>query len=169
MSLKHPLASLLLSAILSSGFCLIAAEGDSIPADFNLCAQYGPGFSNWKPWKVTISSDGKALQEVDPSRLGKEATTEKSEKTSTLTGPQMQELVAVVRTSQFFALKKRYSYPVTDNPTLTLRVRMNGSSREVKVYAPGHLKDDAEVRRFMKVWNTVLKHVPAPNAEQKPE
>jgi hypothetical protein len=169
MSLKHPLASLFLPSILLSAVSLIAAEADSIPGDFRLCAQYGPGFSDWKPWKVTIFADGKALQEVYPSRLGKEATTEKTEKTSTLTMPQLQELVAATRTSRFSALKELYSYPVTDNPTLTLRVTMDGSSQEVKVYAPGHLKDNAEVKRFMKVWNIVLKHIPAPNAEQKTE
>jgi hypothetical protein len=169
MSIKLPLSSLLLCGILSLGFRLIAAEGDSVPADFSLCAQYSPGFSASKPWKVMISADGKAQQKVDPSPFGKKATNDKSEKTSTLTLPQLRELVAAVRSSKFFALKKRYSYDVTDNPTLTLRVRMDGSSQEVEVYAPGHLKDDAEVRRFMKVWNAVLKNVPSPNPWQKPE
>jgi len=168
MSLKHQLSSLLLCAILSSGFGLKAAEADSVPTDFNLCAHYSPGFSASKPWKVTISADGKALQVV-PSAFGKKATTDKSQSTSTLTLAQLRELVAAVHTAQFFALKKRYSHPVTDNATLTLRVRMDGSSQEVEVYAPDRLKDDAEVRRFMKVWNAVLKDIPSPNAWQKPE
>src|SRR5215470_17395940 len=94
MSIQYALASLFLPAILLSGVSLVAAEADSIPGDFRVCARYGPGFSDWKPWKVTIFADGKALQEVYPSRLGKEATTEKTEKTTTLTVPQLQELVA---------------------------------------------------------------------------
>jgi hypothetical protein len=116
---------------------------------------------------VTISADGKALQQTYPSGRGKDTTNEKAEKTSTLTTAQLQELVAVVRTSHFFKLKRRYSYPVTDNPTLALRVTMDGSSQEVKVYAPHYLKDDAEVQRFMKIWNAVLRHVPSPNGEQQ--
>ncbi len=36
-------------------------------------------------------------------------------------------------------------------------------------YAPEELRDKDEVKRFLKVWNDVLRKVPPPNAKQKPE
>jgi hypothetical protein len=46
---------------------------------------------------------------------------------------------------------------------------MNGTSHEVNVYAARHLKGNPDVKRFLKVWNEVLKRIPSPNVEQKPE
>jgi len=35
--------------------------------------------------------------------------------------------------------------------------------------APGHLINNPEVKRFMKLWSAVLRNVPSPNADQKPQ
>src|SRR5947208_10488674 len=135
-----------------------SAETDHVPNDFKLSARYSPGYSNWKPWKAAITADGKVSQEIQAGRSGKEGP---SQKTFTLTTSELQQLVAAVQASEFYSLKTNYSYPITDNPTLTLKLTMDGRSREVSVYAPHHLKDNREVKRFFKVWNEVLKHVPS--------
>jgi hypothetical protein len=166
MRMNSALFRVLLSAVLSLNAGLIAAEPEPVPNDFKLFAQYSPGYSTWKPWKVTVTGDGKALQQIDRARSSKE---EASENTSTLTQKQLQNLVTVVRASQFSGLHRKYSYAVTDMSTLTLRVTMNGTSHEVTVYAASSLKNNPEVKRFMKVWNAVLTAVPAPNPEQKPD
>jgi hypothetical protein len=142
------------------------AETDSVPSDFKLFAQYGPGYSDWKPWKLTITADGKAVQEAYTYPNGKETILRK---TLTLTKEELQQFVAKVRDSRFYTLAQDYSYKVTDNPTLILRVTMNGKSHEVTVYAPHYLKNKDGVKRFSKIWNEVLRKVPSPNSEQKPE
>jgi hypothetical protein len=90
-----------------------------------------------------------------------------TQKTFVLATNDLQQLVAAVQACEFSTLKRDYSYPVTDNPTLNLKLTLNGSSHEVDVYAPHHLKDDREVKRFLKVWNELLKKVPPPNPGQK--
>jgi len=76
------------------------------------------------------------------------------------------QLVKAVQDSRFYLLEERYSYEVTDNPTLILRVTMNRRSHEVMEYAPDHLKQSEEVAAFLKVWNQVLRYVPSPNPGQ---
>jgi hypothetical protein len=141
-----------------------SAQSGPVPDDFKLSASFSPGFSNWKPWKVVITADGKALQEIQAPRSGKEGGTQK---TFVLTPTDLQQLFAVVRASEFSTLKKNYSYPVTDHSTLCVELTMGGSSHEVKVYAPYQQQDNREVKRFLNVWNEVLKKVPSPNPEQK--
>jgi hypothetical protein len=127
-----------------------SGETSQVPNDFKLSAHYSPGYSNWKPWKTVITADGKVSQEIQVARSGKEGS---SQKTSVLTTNDFQQLFAAVRASEFSTLKTKYYYPITDNPTLTLQLTMNGSSHEVNVYAPHHLKDNQEVKRFLRVWN----------------
>ena len=153
---------LLCTGCLCSATCF-AAETNAVPSDFKLSAEYRQGFSEWKPWKVIITADGKVLREIGTSRGGKDGATQK---TSVFSTKELQQLVEAVRTSQFFTLKNNYGYGVTDNPTLIVHVTMNGKSHEVEVYAPDYLKDNKEVKRFMKLWNELLRKVPSPNGEK---
>jgi len=166
MSAKYLVPCLLFLVSLLLPSTGTAAESERIPGDFKLYAEFFPGFSDWKAWKVTVTADGKVLQQTTAA-WGGDGTV--SEKTIRLTEMEVEELLASVRDSKFFKLNKRYAYAVTDESTLTLRVTMNGNLQEVQVYAPSHLKDNEEVKRFLKVWNEILRKVPAPNAQQKPE
>ena len=157
------LCPLLLATFLATAACDLA-ETNSVPSDFRLYAHYYPGYSNWEPWALTITPDGKAVQETYSFPDGKEQTNSVSFK---LTKEDLQELVTKVHEARFFKLAKDYSYEVTDNDTLVLRVTMNKKSHEVSVYASLHLRDNDEVRRFLKIWNLVLKKVPSPNVKQK--
>src|SRR5215831_1701625 len=146
--------------------CLVPAacattESDIIPRDFKLVAHYGPGLSSWYQWKVTITGDGKTLQETYTHADNKERILSK---TFSLTKEDIRELIIRTQGSRFSYLEKDYSppYEITDCALLILRYTMNGKSQEVRVYAPEHVKDREEVMRFMKVWNEVLKKVPSP-------
>src|SRR5262252_347396 len=109
MSAKYSAPCLLFFASLLLPNPSTAAESESIPSDFKLCAEYHPGYSDWQPWKVTVTADGKALQGT-PDPWGNNGTP--SEKTLRLTAKQVQELVTAVRASKFFTLNKRYAYAV---------------------------------------------------------
>jgi hypothetical protein len=80
----------------------------------------------------------------------------------------MRDLLAKIKEANFFALKKRYEYQVTDNPTLILKVTLDKTTHEVVVYAPDHLEKNKDVKRFFRVWSEILRKIPSPNPEQKP-
>ncbi|MGC3989848.1 MAG: hypothetical protein QM796_09265 [Chthoniobacteraceae bacterium] len=145
------------------------SEPIAIPKDFILYAEYGPGYSNWHPWKLTINSDGGVSQEIYTYSSEHETI---DRKVFHLTKDDVQQLVALVRVTRFFAIKDKYegdlSKDPTDDVTLILQVMMEGKSHAISVYAP-EFKKNGEVQRFLKLWNEVLRKVPAPNPEQKPE
>ncbi len=49
-----------------------------------------------------------------------------------------------------------------------LALTHNGSTKEVVVYTPGDLKKDPAVRRFLLVWDELLRAVPSPNPGELP-
>jgi hypothetical protein len=59
--------------------------------------------------------------------------------------------------------------PVSDNPKLLLTITLDKKTHEVSVYAPGYLEKNQEMKRFFKVWSEVLRDVPSPSVEQKPD
>jgi hypothetical protein len=138
-------------------------DRDAVPDDFKIFAQYGPGYSDWKAWKTTITGRGEVTQDV----RGK--VDWESEKLPSLTQSDLKELLAKIKEADFFKLEKNYKYNVTDNPTLILKITMNKKTHEVSVYAPRHLKKEEGVKSFLKVWDELLKKAPSPNPEQKPE
>jgi hypothetical protein len=135
------------------------ADAAAVPSDFRLVAEYGPGRNPWKPWTVTIEADGTGVQKI----YGQGA----SEKSFTLPAEALANLVSSVADTRFFLLAGAYAPEVGDNSTLVLRVRQNEASHEVVVYAPRNLQANDDVKRFLQVWNTVLRTVPSPNPEQR--
>jgi len=144
------------------------AQTNQVPQDFELFAQYSAGYSPWKSWRLTISADGSALQEAYAFRGGNPT---RETNYFHLAKTDLKQLATRLDDERFESLAHRYSPKdkITDNPTLVLRAMMLGKSNEVSVYAPDHLRGKAEVGRFLKVWNEVLRKVPSPNPEQKPE
>jgi len=172
MRTNSAFACLLLGLACSPPVAGPSAETTPIPTDFRLSARYSPGYSNWKPWTTVVTADGKVSQDIQPSPTSAGGSTRK---TFVLTTNDLQQLVAVARAFDFTKLKTNYSYPVTDNPRLTLELTLNGSSNKVQVYAPHLLKENQDVKkgvkmdvaRFLKLWNELLKKVPSPNPEQQ--
>ena len=153
-----------LASLLGASALLGAEDKKAIPADFKIVAKYAPGYSDWKRWEYTITGDGRVAKEVF-SLKAQEDTKEESK----LSKDDLTALIAKVKEADFFALKKRYDHRVTDNPTLELTVTLDGKTHKVSVYAPSLLKDDKEVKRFFKAWSEVLRKVPSPNPDQKPD
>jgi hypothetical protein len=137
------------------------ADAAAVPPDFKLVAEYGPGRTAGRPWTVTIEADGTAVQKV----YGQGS----SENSVTLPPEALADLVSSITDSRFFQLAGTYSPEASDNSTLVLRVRQNETSHEVVVYAPRNLQANDDVKRFLQVWNAVLRKVPSPNPEQRPQ
>ncbi len=147
-------------------------DGDPIPSDLKIVAQYGAGYSPWKSWKFTISGDGKVAKEWGFSGGGKAANkddSKSSEKDTKLSKKHLRELVAKIKEADFYGLQEKYSYRVTDSPRLVLTITQDKKTHRVEVYAYSHLKDDKDVKRFLRVWSEFLRKVPSPNPDQKPE
>jgi hypothetical protein len=135
-------------------------DKEPIPRDLKIVAEYGAGYSHWKSWRYTITRDGKVAQEI--------YDIEDTKKVSQISNDDLKDLLAKIKEADFFALKKRYEYQVTDNPTLILKVTLDKKTHEVVVYAPGHLEKNKDVKRFFRVWSEILRIIPSPNPEQKP-
>lgn len=155
--------TLLLSlALVAAAGARAEAEDAAVPRDFRLVAQYGPGLTAWKPWTLTIDAGGDAVQDTYA------AGSPKVTKAFTVSADDLASLVKLIGEAGFFQLAGTYSYDVADNPILILRVTLNEATHEVTVYAPGHLRANDEVTRFLRVWNQILTAVPSPNPEQRP-
>jgi hypothetical protein len=82
----------------------------------------------------------------------------------------LRTLLAKIKESDYFALKERYEYAVTDNPTRIPSVIFEKNTHQDSVYAPGELAENTEVKRFFfNVWSALMRKVPSPNPEQQPE
>jgi hypothetical protein len=131
----------------------------SIPGDFEIVAEYYPGYSDWKPWKTTIAADGKVVQEPWKSKKNESRLTEKD----------LHDLIRKVKEANFFALKERYEVNATDCATLLLTVTRDKTTHKVAVYGDEFLRNNKEVGRFLRVWSELLRKVPSPNPKQKAE
>lgn len=154
-----------------------AANKDEIPNDFKLTAEYYVPYEpipenypsplkRWYPWRVTITADGKAAQETDMSVGTKKHI---MKKVFVLTQQELKRLIDDIQSAKFYLLAEKYSYEVTDNPTLVLRLTMDRKFHEVTVYAPDKVKGREEVAAFLKIWNRVVTYVPPPNPGQSAE
>jgi hypothetical protein len=130
------------------------ADQTTVPADFKIVARFYPGFSPLQPWENIITGDGKVSG---------------YSKTSKLSEDDLRALLAKIKEADYFALKERYTYAVTDSSTLVLTVTLDKKTHKVEVYAHEDLRKDNEVKRFLKVWSEVLRRAPSRFPEQTPE
>jgi hypothetical protein len=156
---------IVLVAILLHGACsLVAFSADDkpVPEDLKIVAQYGAGLSDWKSWKYTIEPGGMVSQEIYDSGDNPGNKTKLSEGA-------VRSIWSKIEEARFFDLQERYSGKITDCPTLVLTVTANKKTRRVVVYAPTAVKERDAVARFDKVWSEILRKLPSPNPEQKPD
>ncbi|MFO0969171.1 MAG: hypothetical protein U0793_26755 [Gemmataceae bacterium] len=167
--MRHQTLAVLLTTAVSLVAVASAKDPAPVPPDFKLVAGYGPGYSSWLRWQYTISADGKVAQDIGPGGRG---GGERVEKETTISAKDVVALFAKVKEADFFTLKEQYKGKVTDNPTLVLEVTMEKKTHKVLVYGHRHLRakeDQDDADRFLAVWAEVIRKVPAPNPEQKPE
>jgi Domain of unknown function (DUF6438) len=159
-------------ALFVFGSLTVAAAADdppAVPADFQIVATYGPGYSNWLSWKYSITADGKVVQDIGKGGRG---GGEPSQKETTLKKEEVAALFAKVKEAEFFKLNEQYKGKVTDQATLILEITADKKTHKVLLYGQRFLKEKEEqdaADRFLSVWSEVLKKVPAPNADQKPD
>jgi len=79
------------------------------------------------------------------------------------------EIMAKVKEAEFHGLRNRYVTMGTDIATETIAITESKKTKKVSVRVLGLLEEDKEVKRFYRVWSEILRKLPAPNAEQKPE
>jgi hypothetical protein len=166
---------------LGASLALLSASAvmgaDAIPRDFRLTAEYYPALPafgadgsaprEWHRWTLTVGADGKAVQEVQRSGRG----SPKGIRTRSVKVPrrELEQLVAVVRASNFHFLAPEYAFEVSPAAALVLRITLDERYHEVTVYGPDKRTGDPEVAAFLRVWNQTLRLVPPPNPGQGPE
>jgi hypothetical protein len=175
LTLRVLVAASVVLAVLSASPGLTA--GDTIPRDFRLTAEYypplpnfgadGPGVEPWHRWMLTVTAEGKALQESQRSARG--STKGLRTRSVRLARRDLERLVTTVRASNFHLMAADYAFEVSHAPALVLRITMDGRYHEVTVYAPDKVKHEAEVAAFLRIWNEVIILVPPPNPGQRTE
>jgi hypothetical protein len=154
---------LLLLALVVALSCDTPGRGSPPPdaGSWLVVAHYSPGRGPGPPWETRIAANGA----VEHERIGSD---EPEVRRSQLDRPALQRLVRSIASADFKSLERRYAIPLTDQPELALTVQVDGSSKAVSVYAPWELASDRAVRRFLSVWDEVLRVVPSPNPNQRP-
>jgi hypothetical protein len=158
---------LLFLFILTICFISCKPTNTSISSNYKIVATFSPGYSPWKPWETTISSNGDVQQVIYPW-LRDENVTKPKIIAFKLSIQDLHDLIAVIEDENFFNLKSKYSRPETDGPTLVIAVSTPGKTHEVSVYFPHLMIGKSEIKRFIKIWDEVLRKVPAPNKGQTP-
>jgi hypothetical protein len=165
------------AALLVSFLGAPGADAATIPRDFTLIAEYYPALPelegggwermSWHRWTLTVTADGKALQETQ--RSGRGSVKGIRRRFVRLRQRDVARLVRTVRTAGFERLAGDYAFAVSRAATLVLRVTLDGRAHEVTVYGPERVKADPNVAAFLRVWNQTLRLVPPPNSGQGPE
>ena len=160
MNLHRTVATPALACILLS-LAACREEGDAIPKDFRVVAEFGPGgFTDPRvPWKATINRDGRVIREIPGFRK------ETRRAVRPLDRDDLVALRDAIAAADFFSLPGAISAPVTDAATLLVAVTEGGKTREVKVYGVSELGKDPRVQRFLKVWGVLHRIVPSPNGD----
>jgi hypothetical protein len=133
-------------------------------------ARYYPGIAFQKAWKATIRGNGKVVQEIfDPRKLEKPTRDPLTTKEPCpLTQEDLKQLFATAKVAKFFDLRAKYNYGIDHSNALLLRLSFNGTTHEVVISAPdfkeNRSREEIEgIRRFLLVWDEVLRKVPPPD------
>lgn len=143
------------------------ATAATVPSDFELKARFFPG-AGWapggpEPWRLTISSDGKALQETYTYPGDREV---KHIKTIQLSQRDLIDIVTAFRRIDFFTLPKRMIEPFGEpghQMGITLKLSSDTHSHTVTFSVPGTIRDRPAARRFWQAWSVVAHKVRSPN------
>jgi hypothetical protein len=160
MNLHRTVATLALACILLS-LAACREEGDAIPKDFRVVAEFGPGgFTDPREsWKGTITGDGLVIREIPVFRK----ETKRVERP--LGRADLEALRGAIAAADFFSLPGAISAPITDAMTLIVAVTEGSKTHEVKVYGASELGTDPRVQRFLKIWSVLHRIVPSPNRD----
>src|SRR3989449_9752563 len=124
-------------AVLSASSGLRA--DDAVRRDLSRTAEYSPalphlgvdtsGRPQWNRWTLTVTADGKALQETQRSPRGSpKGITRRSVR---LTRRDLERLVTIVRASNFYFMAPDYAFEVSHASALVLRISPDPRYHEV--------------------------------------
>jgi hypothetical protein len=110
-----------------------ACQGPSptVPEDFRISLDRGPCFGACPVYTFAVFSDGRAVYH------GRHFVEVEGQQTITLTAQQTKELVDAVIAANFVALADEYTVPVTDLPSITTAVTLEGRTKSVYHYGTG--------------------------------
>jgi hypothetical protein len=158
----------LLALVFSASLCsaVDAPAGQRLPKDFKVVVGFGSGAigsgnGSVIGWELVLDAQGLALQKVYISPDGTRR------KTTQVSKEAMQEIACHVRKSDFFTLPADLTADASDVPSYTLEITMDGRSHSVRVDGPAYLKDQASLRRFVEVWEAVVRAVPSPDKNRE--
>jgi hypothetical protein len=158
----------LCSVFVAAAGHLATASTASVSTDFQLTARFFPG-AGWaeggpEPWHLTISSDGKALQETYSYGGDREL---KHIKATQLSQSALTDIVTAFRRIDFFTLPKKMIVDTSGEPGhqmgITLKVTSDGHSHTVTFSVPGTIRDRPAALRFWQAWSVVAQKVRSPN------
>jgi hypothetical protein len=153
-----------LALVFSASLSIAADESadQRPPKDFKVVAGFGSGAigagnGSVVGWTLALDAQGLASQETyifpDGTRR----------KTTHVAKEAMLNIVRHIEKSGFFDLPADLTADASDVPTYTLDITMDGRSHSVRVFGPAYLKDKASLRRFVEVWEALVRAVPSPD------
>ncbi|MGH9461306.1 MAG: DUF6438 domain-containing protein [Vicinamibacteria bacterium] len=122
-------SSLALAFLLASAAC--QGPSPTVPEDFRISLDRGPCFGACPVYTLSVFSDGRAVYH------GRQFVDVQGQQTITLTAQQTKELVDAVISANFFTLADEYTVPVTDLPSITTAVTLEGRTKSVYHYGTG--------------------------------
>ena len=133
-------------------------------ADLKIVASHLGSESLWLLWKVTITGDGNVLKEVFDEHDGQWRKTE-----TKIPQEDLAEIIAKVKEAEFDSLRDTYSSGGSDISRLTVAITQNKKTKQVSIDHPSLPGTHQDMKRFLRVWSEILRKVPSPNPDEKPE
>jgi hypothetical protein len=150
---------------------LVGCRQRAVPANTNsrgvnlkIVASHLGSESLWLLWKVTITGDGTVVKEVFDEHDGQWRKTE-----TKLSQEDLAEIMAKVKEAEFDILRNSYISGGSDISRLTVAITENKKTKQVSIGDPSSPGTHNDVKRFLRVWSEILRKVPSPNADEKPE
>ncbi len=120
------------AAVLSA--CSLVAKTPTprtIPADFQVTIERGPCFGACPVYKLSVLADGAATYD------GIQFVDVEGNQTARLTAEEVRAFADAVVEADFFHLADRYEVQITDLPSITVTVTMDGRTKSVYHYGLG--------------------------------
>ena len=137
-----------------------------IPADFQLILSLSPGGageSGTRPWSLTLTGDGKAVQDTTPS--WKDKREEHTIKSFSLSKREMEQVYRTTKDGVSFTPPSGGISSCIDCGALILEVTMNGKLYQYMVEDLTDIGLDDEIVRT--VARILLKKIPSPNKNKE--
>jgi len=137
-------------------------QTEIIPSDFKIILSLSPGSygeAGWRPWSLTVTGDGKAVQDITPS--WKDKREEHTLKPFSIPKRVVKEIYTSLKDEAFFTRPTGVTEFCIDSAALVLEVTMDGNAYRYMIQdvSCGSVNDDI-VRTLT---GMLLKKIPSPN------